>query len=126
MAVLEMAYMAYGGEYMNQQSFAQYYTQINYMSPEENTVLNYNDNFMTHFFETSSFTSMSDAINNNNVVVVRKDGHYMLVFGLQYDGGIIYADPHDGEVKVVSVNYFNGCEAFEINGISENQRRMRL
>lgn len=96
MAVLEMAYLIYGGIEMNQESFAQYYTQFNYMSPEEETILNYNDSFITHFFETSSLYTMVLAIDSGNVVVVRKNGHYLLVFGLQYDGDVIYADPHEG------------------------------
>ena len=124
MAVLEMAYRIYDGIGMNQQTFAQYYTQFNYMSPnEDETILDYNDNFMTHFFETSSFSTMTAEINSNNVIVVRKNQHYVLVFGLQYDGDVIYADPHEGGIYAVSENYFNGCDAFVIEGI--NQSRMR-
>ena len=124
MAVLEMAYRIYDGIGMNQQTFAQYYTQFNYMSPnEDETILDYNDNFMTHFFETSSLSTMSAELNSNNVIVVRKNQHYVLIFGLQYDGDVIYADPHEGGIYAVSENYFNGCDAFVIEGI--NQSRMR-
>ena len=107
-----------------QQTFAQYYTQFNYMSPnEDETILDYNDNFMTHFFETSSLSTISAELNSNNVIVVRKNQHYVLIFGLQYDGDVIYADPHEGGIYAVSENYFNGCDAFVIEGI--NQSRMR-
>ena len=124
MAVLEMAYRIYDGIGMNQQTFAQYYTQFNYMSPnEDETILDYNDNFMTHFFETSSLSTISAELNSNNVIVVRKNQHYVLIFGLQYDGDVIYADPHEGGIYAVSENYFNGCDAFVIEGI--NQSRMR-
>lgn len=125
MAVLEMAYKAFEGEAITQGMFSQYYTQFNYISPnEENTTLNYNDNFMTHFFETSPLSTMTAEIDNNNVIVVRKDRHYILVFGLQYDGDVIYADPHEGGIYAVSENYFNGCDAFVIEDI--NQSRMRI
>lgn len=46
--------------------------------------------------------------------------------GCESDGDVIYADPHEGEVKVVSANYFNGCDAFEIGGINQSQMRMLL
>ena len=123
MAVLEMAYRIYDGTEMNQQTFAQYYTQFNYMSPNEETILERNDNFMTHFFETSSFSTMTAEINSNNVIVVRKNQHYVLVFGLQYDGDVIYADPHEGGIYAVSENYFNGCDAFVIEGINQSRKR---
>ena len=125
MAVLEMAYNTFGGTDMSQETFAQYYTELNYMSPEENeTVLDRTDRFMTHFFETSNLSSITSAINNDDVVVVRVNHHYMLIMGLQYDGDVIYADPHEGGLYVVNQNYFSGCDGFEINGISQN--RMRL
>lgn len=127
MAVLEMAYKAFEGEELTQEMFSQYYLQFNYMSPnEEETILNYNDSFMNHFFETSSLSSMTAEINNNNVIVVRKNQHYVLVFGLQYDGDVIYADPHEGGIYAVSENYFNGCDAFVIEGINQNRMRMLL
>ena len=94
------------------------------MSPEEETVLNYNDSFITHFFETSTLSSMTSAIDSGNVVVVRKNGHYILVIGLQYDGDVIYAVPHEGGIYAVNESYFSGCDAFEIGGI--NQSRMRM
>ena len=94
------------------------------MSPEEETVLNYNDSFITHFFETSSLYTMVSAIDSGNVVVVRKNGHYLLVFGLQYDGDVIYADPHESGIYAVNESYFSGCDAFEIGGINQSQMRM--
>lgn len=125
MAVLEMAYNAFGGTDMSQETFAQYYTELNYLSPEENeTVLNRTDRFMTHFFETSDLSSITSAINNDDVVVVRLNHHYMLIMGLQYDGDVIYADPHEGNLYSVCENYFLGYEGFVIEGISQN--RMRL
>ena len=124
MAVLEMAYQVYGGTGMNQEMFSQYYTQFNYMSPnEDETILDYDDSFMTHFFETSSLYNMTTAINSGNVVVVRKNGHYLLVFGLQYDGDVIYADPHEGGIYAVNESYFLGCDAFEIGGIIQGSMR---
>ena len=118
MAVLEMAHKALGGTGMTQELFTQFYTQINVMSPNEETILEYNDGFMNQFFSTNSTTDISDDIELGNVVVIRRNGHYLLAFGLQYDGDVIYADLHAGELYAVNENYFNNCDYFTIDGLS--------
>lgn len=118
MAVLEMAHKALGGTGMTQEMFTQFYTQINVMSPNEETILEYNDGFMNQFFSTNSTTDISDDIELGNIVVIRRNGHYLLAFGLQYDGDVIYADLHAGELYAVSENYFNNCDYFTIDGLS--------
>ena len=118
MAVLEMAHKALGGTGMTQEMFTQFYTQINVMSPNEETILEYNDGFMNQFFSTNSTTDISDDIELGNVVVIRRNGHYLLAFGLQYDGDVIYADLHADELYAVNENYFNNCDYFTIDGLS--------
>ena len=88
------------------------------MSPNEETILEYNDGFMNQFFSTNSTTDISDDIELGNVVVIRRNGHYLLAFGLQYDGDVIYADLHAGELYAVNENYFNNCDYFTIDGLS--------
>ena len=122
MAVLEMAHKTLGGTGMTQEMFAQFYTQINVMSPNEETVLEYNDGFMNQFFSTSSTTDISDDIELGNVIVIRRNGHYLLAFGLQYDGDVIYADLHAGELYAVNENYFNNCDYFTIDGLSSGEK----
>ena len=118
MAVLEMAHKALGGTGMTQEMFTQFYTQINVMSPNEETILEYNDGFMNQFFSTNSTTDISDDIELGNIVVIRRNGHYLLALGLQYDGDVIYADLHAGELYAVNENYFNNCDYFTIDGLS--------
>lgn len=91
---------------------------------QNNSFLNYNDNLITHFFEAASLSTIESAVNSGNVVVVRKNGHYLLLFGLQYDGDIVYADPHEGGFFVVNESYFSGCDAFELGGINQSQMRI--
>ena len=126
MAVLEMAHKALGGTGMSQEMFTQFYTQINVMSPNEETVLEYNDGFMNHFFSTNSTVDISDDIELGNVVVIRRNGHYLLAFGLQYDGDVIYADLHAGELYAVNENYFNNCDYFTIDGLSSGGKDRKI
>ena len=125
MAVLEMAHKALGGTGMTQEMFTQFYTQINVMSPNDETVLEYNDGFMNQFFSTNSTVDISDDIELGNVVVIRRNGHYLLAFGLQYDGDVIYADLHAGELYAVNENYFNNCDYFTIDGLSSGEGKSR-
>ena len=126
MAVLEMAHLALGGTGMTQEMFTQFYTQINVMSPEESTILEYNDGFMNQFFSTNSTVDISDDIELGNVVVIRRNGHYLLAFGLQYDGDVIYADLHAGELYAVNENYFNNCDYFTIDGLSSGGKDRKI
>ena len=126
MAVLEMAHLALGGTGMTQEMFTQFYTQINVESPDEETVLEYNDGFMNQFFSTNTTTDISDDIELGNVVVIRRNGHYLLAFGLQYDGDVIYADLHAGELYAVNENYFNNCDYFTIDGLSSGGKDRKI
>ena len=126
MAVLEMAHLALGGTGMTQDMFSQFYTQINVESPDEETILEYNDGFMNQFFSTNTTTDISDDIELGNVVVIRRNGHYLLAFGLQYDGDVIYADLHAGELYAVSENYFNNCDYFTIDGLSSGGKDRKI
>lgn len=126
MAVLEMAYKVLGGTEMTQEIFAQYYTQINIESPSEETVLEYNDGFMNQFFSTSSTSDISDDIELGNVVVIRQNGHYLLAFGLQYDGDVIYADLHESKLYVVNENYFSASDYFTIDGLSSVEKSRKI
>lgn len=126
MAVLEMAHKALGGTGMTQEMFTQYYTQINVMSPNEETVLEYNDGFMNQFFSTSSTADISDDIELGNVVVIRRNGHYLLAFGLQYDGDLIYADLHEGKLYAVNESYFANCDYFTIDDLSSGGKSRKI
>lgn len=126
MAVLEMAHKALGGTGMTQEIFTQYYTQINIESPNEETVLEYNDSFMTQFFSTNTTSDISEDIGLGNVVVIRQDGHYLLAFGLQYDGDLIYADLHVGVLYAVNESYFSECDTFIIDGLANGEKSIKL
>ena len=54
--------------------------------------------------------------------------HYinLLAFGLQYDGDVIYADLHAGELYAVNENYFNNCDYFTIDGLSSGGKDRKI
>lgn len=114
MAVLAMAHRAYGAD-KTEAEIAQLYTQLNYVSPEESTILDANSTFMTLQFNTGTTTQLASTA-LSNVIVVRYENHYILVVGVQYDGDLIYADPHSGGLYVVNASYFSGCENIVVYG----------
>ena len=114
MAVTAMAHRAYGAE-TTESDMSQFYTQLNYVSPEESTTLDKNSSFMTLQFEMGTTTNLAQTA-LSNVIIVRHDNHYKLVVGVQYDGDLIYADPHNGGLYVVNASYFSGCDNIVIYG----------
>lgn len=114
MAVVAMAHRAYGAE-TTESDMSQLYTQLNYMSPEEPTILDVNSTFMTLQFDMGTTTNLAQTA-ISNVIIVRNNNHYILVVGVQYDGDLIYADPHNGGLYVVNASYFSGCDNIVIYG----------
>ncbi len=116
MAVLSMAYRAYGEE-KTEEELCLYYTELTGMSPDESTVLETNSLFMRNQFSMGTTTSFAETA-SGNVIIIRKNNHYVLVLGIQYDGDLIYADPDSGGTYVVNESYFSGCDNIVIYGIN--------
>ena len=84
---------------------------------------NKDSDFIKNNFEVFTSANIKNSVAAGYPVIVKFSNSYITVFGIQYDGDVIYADPHEGGIYAVSENYFNGCDAFVIEGI--NQSRMR-
>ena len=116
MAVLSMAYKIYGEE-KTQEELYQYYTEVNAVSPEESTVLDRNNTFMTSQFSMGLTDNLATTA-ANHAIVVRHNGSYILIIGVQYDGDLIYADPSEGRFMVVNASYFAGDDHIVIYSVA--------
>ncbi|GHT17679.1 hypothetical protein FACS189429_2280 [Bacteroidia bacterium] len=102
-----------------------YFQQYNVWIPSSEVTLTNLNAFVSHFFETTTFTDYKTAIDNGNVVmtdilvgtytettdgkeITVYDTHNVLVIGYDDDNpnNIIYMDSETGTLQEASVNYF--------------------
>lgn len=94
-----------------------YYIQTYQTTPNENIEFNKDSDFIKNNFDVFTSANIKNSVAAGYPVIVKFSNSYITVFGIQYDGDLIYAHHNDYKIYVVQKDYFNNYDNLAIQNV---------
>lgn len=78
---------------------------------------NKDSDFIKNNFDVFTSANIKNSVAAGYPVIVKFSNSYITVFGIQYDGDLIYAHHNDYKIYVVQKDYFNNYDNLAIQNV---------